>query len=337
MNVHDADADTQDALRRLIAGYTIPAGIYVAAKLGIADLLAGGPKSSQELAEAADVHAPTLYRVLRMLASAGVFVERDDGRFALTPLAALLRSGVPCSLREQALLLGTPEHFRAWGELLYCVQTGQPAFHHIYGKGDMEDPETSAPMHALLTARTVQEEAPAILAAYDFSGIGTIVDVGGGQGAFIGAVLNAYPAMRGTLFDLPHVVAGAGEVLASYGVGDRCALVAGEFFQAVPAGGDAYVLKKVIHDWDDERGFRILKRCREVMEAGSKLLLMEAIMPSTHPSFWLARTDVQMLVMAGGKERTAEEYAALLGQSGFRLERIVPTGTGLSVIEGLPV
>lgn len=336
-----ATGEALNALLQLSTGYRVSQMIYLAARLGLADLLAGGPKRSDELAERTGTHPEALFRVLRGLAVYGVFAQDADGRFGLTPAADLLRTGVPGSVRDWVLHMAGPECWRAWGELLHSVTTGNAAFPHLYGMSAWAyreaHPDRNAIFNAAMSAHSALRNAH-ILNAYDFSGITTLVDVGGGHGVLLGSILAAHPAMRGILFDLPHVVAGAAEALAAMKVGDRCRIASGDFFHEVPEGGDAYVLSKIIHDWSDERSTAILRSCRRAMDGKGKLLLVEYVIPPGNDPHPAKMMDLQMLVMLdGGRERTEEEFRALLAGTGFTLTRVVPTQDGNSVIEGRPI
>lgn len=326
-------------LLQMMTGYWVSQAIYVAAKLGIADLLVDGPVSCDDLATATRTHAPSLQRTLRALASVGVFSEVAPGHFALTPLATLLRSATPDSMRALAIMYGE-EQYRAWGDFLHSVRTGEPAFEHQFGMGIFEyyaqNPEASAVFNEAMTGWTAQL-AGAVADSYDFSPFGTVVDVGGNQGTLLTAILRSQPRVRGILFDLPHVVADAEEPLTAAGVADRCARVGGDFFEAVPAGGDAYVLASILHDWDDDRCVAILRRCREVMPDHGKLLVVELVLPEADEPFFGKWVDLHMLVMASGRERTDAEYGTLFRAAGFELARVVPTPAGASIVEGVPV
>ena len=327
------------ALLQMMTGYWVAQALYVAAKLGIADLLWDGPLSTQQLALATDSHAPALYRVLRALASAGVFTETRPSHFGLTPLADLLRTGTPDSMRALAITYNE-ELYRAWGDILHSVRTGQPAFEHHFGLPVFtyyaQHPESDRVLNEALASYTTQL-AGAAATTYDFSPFKVVVDVGGGYGALLAAILRRNADARGILFDQPHVVAAAEDYLTTAGVADRCVRVGGDFFTAVPDGGDAYVLSQILHDWDDERCVAILKQCRKVMPGHGKLLVVEIVLPlSEEPSFgkWL---DLHMLVVTSGRERTAPEYAALFDAAGFTLGRVVPTPAGPCVVEAVPV
>lgn len=326
------------ALIQKLTGTWVAQAISVVAKLGTADALADGPKGVDELA-AANVHAPSLYRVLRMLASVGIFAEDDDGRFRLTALAEPLRSDAPGSVRDFAVMMGEEWNWRPWGHLIHSVTTGQSAVEHIYGKPIFaylaEQPEASAIFDAGMTGRSGADDA-AVAAGYDFSGFQSVVDVAGGRGSLLAAILRAHPGVRGVLFEQPHVIPAAREYLEAAGLGQRCDFVAGDFFDSIGVMGDAYILKRVIHDWDDEHALRILERCHRAMPATSRLLLIETVIPpGNEPSFGKL-LDVHMLVWTGGKERTEDEYRALMAAADFELTRVVPTRSSLSVVEGVP-
>jgi hypothetical protein len=331
------------ALMDLCYSYRITQLIYVAAHLGIADLLKDGPKHSLELAQATNAHASSLYRVLRTLASQGIFAEDSEGYFKLTPLAEPLQSNVPGSVRSVALMCGEEWNWRPWGHLLYSVQTGQTAATHLWGRERFEyfaeHPEANAIFNAAMSETSAQFAA-LVADNYDFSGISTLVDVGGGQGNLLSSILKKFPQMKGILFDRSNVIEDTGtrSLIQAEGVEDRCELASGDFFQAVPGGGDAYILKSVIHNWDTERATLILKNCRQAIVEGGRLLLVEwAIPPGNTPG--LAKfIDIQMLVATpGGRTRTEQEYQTLFEATGFRLTRIIPTATGMAIIEGVAV
>jgi O-methyltransferase domain len=295
------------------------------------------------LAAAADAHAPSLARLLRALAALGVVAEETDGRVGLTLLGMPLRSDVPGSVQNILRFLVGDWFWRSWGDLLYSVWTGEPAIDRAFGMSTFEywerHPEAGAIHDAFFTAMSRATTAP-LVAAYDFSRFGTIVDVGGSKGSLLAAILMAYPRVRGILFDVPHVVAGAAPVLTEAGVADRCAVVGGDFFTTVPPGADAYILKYIIHDWDDARAAAILKRCREAMAPGAVLLLIEQVLPERMEAGAAARRaarlDLQMLVLTpGGRERTAREFRSLLGEAGFELWRVLSTQSPFSILEGV--
>ena len=326
-------------LERMITGYWLSQAVYVAAKLGIADLVADGPKSVGELAERTGSDPRALYRLLRALASVEVFAEDDQRRFGLTPAAGYLRSDVPGSQRSLAIMMGE-EHFRAWGELLYSVQTGKVAFDHVYGTGVFDyleqHPDKAQIFDNAMTGIHGRETAP-MLEAYDFSRFKVVADIGGGNGSVLASVLGRHANLRGILFDLPHVVDRAGQHLIEAGVADRCQTIAGSFFETVPAGADAYLMRHIIHDWDDERSCVILRNCRSVIGENGKLLLVESVIPPANEPSQGKLLDLVMMVVPGGMERTEEEFRQLLADSGFRLSEVYRTTTPVSIIEAEPV
>lgn len=333
----------QAVLYQLAIGHYVSRALHLAAKLGVADLLKDGPRPIGELADATATHAPSLRRVLRLLASAGVFEEREGGVFALTPLAECLRSDVPGSARAMVKLFSGPRTQDSWKDLEYCVRTGDPAFR----KRGVEDtfvelaqhPEEAADFDAAMADFT-KLAAIGVAATYDFAPIRTVVDVGGGTGALLIGILRAHPHLHGVVFDRADAVERARQEIATRKLTDRCQAVAGDFFKDVPSGGDAYVLKHVIHDWNDERATVILKNCRRAMGAGAKLLLVEGVYPArveqSPECRGAASNDVNMLVNTGGRQRAEHEFRALFDAAGFTLTRIVPTPMPISVIEGVP-
>jgi hypothetical protein len=320
----------------MVTGYWISQAISVAAKLGVADLLKDGPRPVDELARTTGSHPRSLFRLLRALASVGIFAADDRGRFGLTPLADCLRSDVPGSQRAMAITAGE-EHYQAWGELLYSVRTGQTAFDKLYGL-PIFDYLSKHPEQAKLFDETMVgvhgRETGAMLDAYDFSGIRVLADIGGGNGSLLTGVLGKHPALRGILFDLPGVTGRARSNIAAAGLEERCQVIGGSFFESVPTGADAYLLRHIIHDWDDERSALILRNVHRAMPGGGKLLLVESVIPPDNEPSFGKLLDLTMLVLPGGQERTREEYDKLYADSGFRLTRIVPTAAEVSVIEG---
>jgi hypothetical protein len=326
-------------LQRLMTGTWIVHAISLVARLGIPDLLAEGAKGCQELAHATETHPPSLYRVLRALASVGIFQEAEDGRFGLTPLAEPLRSEAPSSLRAFAIMLGEEWHWRAWGDLPHAVRTGESAFEHLYGMTNFaywaQHPDAEELFDQAMTSRS-GEENEAVVTAYDFSGIGTLVDVGGGHGSFLASILRANPGLRGILFDRPEVAGAAKQQFEAAGLQDRCHVLTRSFFEAIPSGGDAYVLKKVIHDWDDERAIAILQNCHGAMPERSRLLLVEPMIPLGNEPSFAKLLDLLMLVWTpGGKERTEEEHRALLAAAGFEVRGMTLTAAPVTVIEAV--
>jgi hypothetical protein len=337
--MNDQEKPPSSVLHEMLGAAWVSRMIYAAAKLGIADLVADAPRSCDELAAATETHAPTLYRLLNAPASVGIFTEVAPRRFGLTPLAEGLRAGVPDSLRPLAIMWGADWAWRSWGEILYSLKTGQSAFEHVYGMGVFDyltrHPEDARVCDETMVALSTQT-ATEVASVYDFPGIDTLVDVGGGHGTLLAAILKANPLMRGILFDLPHVVEGSQEPLEATGVADRCEGVGGSFFEKVPEG-DACILKWIIHDWDDERSLAILRNCRRALPSDGKLLLVENVIRPGNDPDPAKQLDLCMLVWtSGGRERDESEYRALYEASGFRLTRIVPTPSGMSVIEGAP-
>jgi len=322
-------------LDRMITGYWLSQAIYAAAHFGIADLLAAGPRSADDLARQTSTNPDALYRLLRALASVGIFSEVRPREFSLTPLAEPLQANVPDSKRALALMTGD-EQFQAWGDIIYSVQTGKQAFDKVFGKpifdylGEHHD---KAQVFDAAMVGIHGRESGAVQKAYDFAGIKTLVDIGGGNGSQLIALLQANPTMRGILFDLPHVIERAKERVAAAGLAGRCELVAGSFFESVPAGADAYFMRHIIHDWEDEKSLTILRNCHRAMAADGRLLVVESVIPPGNEPFGGKFLDLVMLLIPGGKERTEEEYRALFAQAGFELSRIVPTGSEVSVIE----
>ena len=324
------------AMNQMLTGYWVSQALYVAAKLGIADLLTPGSKSTKELATATKCHPSSLYRLLRALASVGVFAEDGPGRFVLTPLAQCLRSDLPGSQRGLAIMSGE-EHYRAWGELLYSVQTGQPAFDKLYGMPVFDflskHPEQAKIFDAAMVGVHGRETA-ALIEAYDLSGITVLADIGGGNGSLLTGVLQKYPAMRGLLYDLPPVVERATANLQAARLLERCQVIGGSFFESVPSGADAYLMRHIIHDWDDAKAVSILRNVHRVIGKDGRLLVVEGVIPPGNDPSFGKLLDLTMLVVPGGKERTEDEYQALYRAAGFDLTRIVPTKAEVSVIEG---
>jgi ubiquinone/menaquinone biosynthesis C-methylase UbiE len=325
-------------LLQMITSYWTAQSIHVAAKLKLADHINDGPKTAAELATLTRTQPQALYRLLRALASVEIFFEDDQGRFHITPIAECL---IDCrgSQYAVAMMMGE-EHFRSWGELLYSVQTGKPAFDHIFGKGIFpylsEHPEAAKIFDAAMTGFH-GSETQAMIEGYDYTGINTVVDVGGGNGTVLIEVLKKYPAIKGILYDLPGVIERAKKNLADNGVAPRCQTITGSFFESIPPGGDTYQMRHIIHDWTDEQCHTILSHIRKVMPKTGRLLVIEMVIKPRNepqPAKWL---DLNMLVLPGGRERTEGEYAEMYAQAGFRLERVVGTPTEVSIIEGRPV
>jgi len=325
---------------QFLGGIRVARSIYVAAELGIADLLAKGPKTAAELATATAAHAPSLYRVLRALAGFGIFAEDEAGKFTLTPTAEFLRSDVPDSLRASVRFFGQEWHWDLWGNLDYSIKTGQPAFDHLFGQGLFEfyqDPEvarTSSQSKTSISARA----AASLMASYDFSSTHTVVDIGlvAGYGSTLVPLLQANPNMQGVLFDFPPVIEAAQPVIEAAGVGERCQLIAGHCLEFVPSGGDTYILMFVIHNWDDERAIKILQNCQAAMAENGKILIVEMIMPPGNEPFVGKLIDLESLLSTpGGFERTEAQYQSLLSCAGFKVTNIIATQTANSIIEAV--
>jgi SAM-dependent methyltransferase len=326
------------ALFELIAGKWISQAVSVGAELGIADILKDGPRSAAEIATIAGASEDAVFRLLRALASVGI-LSSEGQRFALTLSGSYLRSDVPGSLRGWARFVGHAVTWRPWGDLAYSVRTGKPAFDHVFGAPIFEylsrDADAAAILNEAMTS-TSSIDANAVVQAYDFSPIRTLVDVGEGHGLMLATVLKANPHMRGVLFELPHAIDGASALLKREGVAHRCELVDGDFFRSVPESGDAYMLKLVVHDWDDDRALQILRNCHRVMRPKTRLILVDYVLRPGDERDFGKFVDLEMLVLnAGGRERTEPEFRDLLAKAGFELTQIVPTATPKSVIESV--
>lgn len=313
--------------------------VYAAAELGLADHLANGARSAEDLARATGTHAPSLFRLLRALASCGVVTETASGRFTTTPLGEALRDGAPGAARATILTIAGSWQWKAWDNFMHALQTGESGVKAAFGK-DLFDFLGGEPTHSARFNEAMVgmhgAVAPAVIAAYDFSRFASIVDVGGGKGALLAAILKAHRTLRGVLFDLPETGNDARGHLAAAGVSARCAFEAGDFFQAVPADHDAYVLAHVLHDWNDEQSIAILRRCRAAIPAHGRLLIVEAVLPEGDTPHHGKLMDLLMLTVTGGVERSADQFAGLLRQSGFRVVRVHPTATHQSIVEAAP-
>ena len=325
-------------LIQMAMAYWVSRIVYVAAKLGLADRLAEGPQSADELAGPTGTHAPSLYRLMRTLASLGIVTEDGTNRFALTPLGEALRTGAPGSARPTILTVASEWFSRGWEHLLYSIQTGKSGLEKSLGMPVFDwlarNPEEASRFSETMVG-VHGAEPPAIAAAYDFSGLTTIVDVGGATGNLLTTILDRYPGPRGILFDLPHVVHDAPALIQARGLANRVTIETGSFFERVPGGGDAYLLSHIIHDWSEDQCLTILGNCRRAMKPGSRLLIIEMVLPAgdtPHPGKIL---DMMMLVGPGGRERTETEYGTLLRRAGFSFTRIVPTESPVSVVEAI--
>ena len=332
-------------LYQMSIGHYVSRALFVAARLGVADALAKGPLGADDLARAVGADAPALRRVVRLLASVGVFEELPDGRFALLPLGDLLREDAPGSMRASVMLFSGPRIQESWAELEWCVRTGQPAFRKNDPDADpftemAKDPEAAANFDKAM-ATFAPQTAAAVVAAYDFSRFAKVADVGGGNGSLLIGILRANPGLTGFVFDQPHVAERARANVAEAGLSDRCEVRGGSFFDHVPAGADAYLLKHVIHDWNDAQAAQILKNVRAALPPHGRVLIVEGVYPERIEANLVCRgaasNDVNMLVVAGGRQRSAAEFRDLFAAAGLRLSRIVPTAApAATVIEAEP-
>jgi hypothetical protein len=335
------DSPLRAQLFDLIGSMRVPQLIYVAASLRIADQLSSGPKHIAELAVAAAVDPTALYRVLRALASRGIFAETGEREFQLTPQAELLREDAPESLRAWAILQGGESRWSAWGELLTCVKTGETAFNRVFGMGHWEylasHPETAATFNRMAEANTEGRAWP-IVEAYDFSDATTVIDLGGGRGGFLAAILTKYPTLTGVLADLPAVAEEAREFLASQNLSGRWSVVVSDLLTAVPSGGDIYTMKSVLHGLSDEKVLAVLRNCRAAMRDSTTLLVIEAVLPPHGtPSSLITMLDVQRMVINGGRERSEEELRGFLAAAGMQVHRVIQTGTQDTLFEARPL
>jgi hypothetical protein len=331
-------------LYQLATGHYISRALFVAAKFGIADVLKDGPRDCNELANDIRAHAPSLNRVMRLLASVGVFAEEESGEFSLTPLGECLRTGVPQSSRAMVMLFAGNRISESWKDLEYCVRSGEPAYRRRGVTDPFLDPLRTPEEEAIFDAAMADLTRLVVLAvasAYDFSPFATLVDVGGGNGALMIGLLRAFPALRGIVFDQPAAAERATAQLAQADVSGRCHAVGGDFFKEVPVGGDAYILKNVINSWDDERAVAILRSCHRAMGPLGRLLIVEGVRPrrtdQSPESRRVAANDVNMLVVTGGCQRSESEFISLYEAAGFKVTKMVPTAAGVSVIEGVRI
>jgi hypothetical protein len=327
-------------LLQMLTGEWLSFALATAAHYGIADHLESGPKSPAELAALTTTNEQALYRLLRATASVGVFTELEDGRFAQTTLSEPLRTKAVPSVRGMAMMLLDEWHAHSWAQLPWVVATGRPAPFKLYDMAAFDylsaDPARAVNFNTAMT-NISQMDSPAIAAAYDFSRFRSIVDVAGGMGMLLSEILKKTPQLQGTLFELPYVAeqARTSPVLAE--VRDRCEFIGGSFLDGVPPGKDAYIMKHIIHDWDDKHSIRILSHCRKAMTSSGTLLIADQVVPGRNEPSPSKLMDLEMLVLPGGKERTDKEWSALFAASGFRLARIVATPAQICVIEGIPV
>lgn len=333
MHAHEPPPPAQMIL--LLGGFRISQALYAAAVLGVADQLAAGPAPADVLAEHTGAHAPSLHRLLRTLASVGVFTEPEPGVFALTPLGRTLTSSQPGSMRDVAIMF-METHYAPFGDLLHAIRTGQPAAEHYYGKpffSWLSDHPEQAGRYTAAMANLTGGFKTAAIASLPLDGTKMIVDVGGADGTVLAAILTAHPQLRGVLFDLPHVITDAPGTLARHGVEDRAECAGGDFLESVPPGGDAYLLSLVLHDWPDDQARHILANVAAAGGSGARLLVLDFMVPPGDAPHMAKISDLNMLAMMGGKERTETEWRELLTAAGFAGIGILQTGTPFSIIQ----
>ena len=326
-------------LMQVVASAFVSQSTYVAAKLGIADLLADGPKSAEFLAVATSTHEAALYRTLRAIASVGIFTEVEPRVFANTPMSDTLKSDHPASTRELTIWMGEPDHWNVYGQLMYSVKTGKPAWDKVFGEPVFDtlfekDRELGEIFNRAMTSLS-NLTIPAIIDAYDFSGANTIADIAGGYGHLLGAILQANPGVNGVLFEIPQVLEGAPAMMERYGVSDRVEYVTGDFTESIPVEADIYFMKHIIHDWYDDKNVRILENIRNSMPEDAKVLIIDTIIPEGDEPHVGKIMDIEMLLAPGGMERTPAEFEALLDKAGFKLERIIPTESPVGIVEAV--
>lgn len=321
---------------QLITGYWISQAVGAAAKLGLADQLANGARSASEIATSVNAEPGSVHRVMRMLASIGVFTMDSNDHFGLTPLGDTLRTGVPGSMKNFAIAQTSPGHWLPWGQMSEAVRTGRPMSTSALGM-ELWDWYSTHPEEGEFFNRAMGDlsagVAGEVTGSYDFSPFETVLDVGGAHGILLGAILRANPQMRGILFDLPHVTATAAESLRAQGIEERCELVTGDFFASVPPGADIHVLKQIVHDWSDGECITLLRNCHRALKPAGKVLLVEMVIPADNSPSMAQAMDMNMLVLLTGKERTELQHRDLLAAAGFRMERVIPTHSPFSIIE----
>lgn len=338
--IHQRAAPPAASMMELIMGAWIAQLISAAAELGIADELANGPATAEELARRLNVDQDALRRTLRALIGVGVFRHRSDGRYELTALAETLRTDSPVSMAGMARWVGSAQHREHWSHLAQAIRTGSAVVPALRGKPIFDyladEPALAGVFNQAMTGLS-ESSVTAVVAAYDFSRFATIADIGGGHGRLLAAILDSAAQARGVLFDLPEVVAGAPALLREYGVEHRIRIDPGSFFESAPEGADAYVLKHIIHDWPDDDAVRILQNVRTAAHRGARVLLIEFVIPDHDRNFHGKWVDIEMLVVANARERTAAEYGQLLDTAGFRLTRVVDTVGPISILEAVAV
>lgn len=335
------DLPPQAVLMQMLMGFITSQAISVAARLYIADHLKNGGKTVEELAEATQTHAPSLYRLMRALTSAGVFAKDAENRFTNTPLGDALRSDHPASMRAGASMICDREHWQPHGNLMHSVKTGETAFDHTFGMPVFpyfaENPGSAEKFDDAMTSFS-NVVGKAVAETYDFTAAQTIADIGGGHGLILSTVLQANPEVKGILFDQPYVVEGADQVLKNTGVEDRVERIGGDFFKEIPVKADVYLMKFIIHDWNDEQSVTILKNLAQSAEPGARLLLIETVVEEDdHLPSVSKLMDLNMLAMTGGKERTPSEYAELFEQTGFKLTNVIYMPSPLQIVEAVRV
>jgi hypothetical protein len=330
--------EAAQALRQLALGKWISQIVYVAAELGLADLMKSGPRTAAEMAAEIKVSADALARIMRALVGLGVFAQVGADRYGLAPMGAWMQSDVPGSLRGFSRMLGHDATWRVWGDIVESVRTGEEAFKRVHGVGAfdyMESHQDFARIFNDAMSAVSGMETGAVIQAYDFRGIETLIDVGGGHGFLLASILKATPGLRGILSDLAHARPGAEDLLAREGVADRCRIVTGDMFASVATGADACIMKHIIHDWSDELSLTILRNCHRALPAGGKLLVVEVVIPPGPEMHFGKLLDIEMLVLTtGGRERTEGDFRQLYEAAGFELTRVVPTQSPVSVVEG---
>ena len=330
----------QAQLSELIWGFTKAQLIYVAAKLEIADLLQDGPKDAQTLSIPAKIDARILYRLMRGLAWCGLVEHLADERFSLTPLGEFLRTDSSNSLHENALSMGEID-WPVWGSLMKVIKTGKPGFEHAFGMEIFDyfaqNEEVGSGFDRLM-GKMSEAVSASIINNFDFSSLKTFVDIGGGNGTLAAAILQTNPRLRGIIFDLPDVIERTSQRLLALEISERCEAIGGNFFKSVPSGSDAYIMKWILHDWPDDRCIEILKNCHAAMAKDGKLLVVDMVMPEqASPATQAVMYDLHMMVMLNGIERTETEFRNLFSKAGFNLTQVIPTESGMSIIEGVPV
>jgi hypothetical protein len=326
------------SIMQLLNGAHVAGAVSCLAELGIPDLLEAGPKSAEELAGQTGTNPQALYRLMRATACVGVLAEGPEGTFSETPTSAVLRSNANPSLRALAIMGGREWHGRGWSRLAYCVRTGKQALDEVYGAHIFEylkqNPEEARIFHDTMTALSMID-GPAVAAAYSFDGIHSVVDVGGGHGLLLATILAGNPHLKGTLYEVPHVVEGCRNGPLTP-VMERCTLASGDMFSSVPAGADAYIMKHIIHDWPDELCVKILTACREGVNPGGKLLVVDNVIQPGNDFSPGKFLDLQMLIFPGGRERTEKQFDELFTAAGWKLSRVIPTAAADSIVEGVP-